>query len=219
MTFQLDGNTGEAYWQVHLKAQYQQLLQKYPRGIALTDLFALAGETDGFRPHPLAADVESRVEQFARQYRIWLEDRAEHYNTMTAYLHPSASSAEHLTLLGMYYSVLFYIDDVMGNEFRPQMSEEDLNKADDEIMMLFEFIQTGKMPARESRLVPPTAKVLAAFQKYADPIWLNRFIEYTRYHLEPAVRDLNSTAMGMSYPSMSMSRCGTMYRGCTRQSS
>lgn len=182
-----------------VEEQYQNLLMGESQGFSLTALLSLSQKTAGFKPHRQARVVEDRVAQFARKYGIWLADRAEHYNTMTAYLHPNTSDEERLYYLGAYYAVLFFIDDVMGNEFRPEMTDQENRRADYEMQALLAFLKTGTMNL-PSKLLPPTLEVLQGFRKLGDAAWLKHFFDFTFQHLELAVKDLDSSGLGYTLP-------------------
>ncbi|MEO1254969.1 MAG: terpene synthase family protein [Bacteroidota bacterium] len=119
---------------------------------------------------------------------------------MTAYLHPSTVDDHRLYLLGCYYAILFFIDDVMGNEFRSDMTSEEQYRADYEMDILMNFLQIGKKSEQPSKLLAPVVEILEGFSKLAQAKWLDHFLQFTQEHLSLAVDDLNSTSLGHITP-------------------
>ncbi|MEO1287746.1 MAG: terpene synthase family protein [Chloroflexota bacterium] len=187
-------------WQARLFFEYENLLNESSNKFKLNDLLILSQDTIGFKPYATATTVERQVENFARNHNIWIEDRAVDYNTMTAYLHPSTVDNQRLYLLGGYYAILFFIDDVIGNEFRSNMTLDEQDKADQEMGIVMSFIETGKKSQQHSRLLAPIIEILNGFSILAPSEWLDYFLQFTKQHLTLAVDDLNSESLGYITP-------------------
>jgi hypothetical protein len=151
-----------------------------------------------FRPNVHARTGEEIVKDFARHYDIWVENGGDHYNNMTAYLHPTPN-LERLVAIGKAYAVLFYMNDTIGREKLGHMTVDQRTAVQYIIHNLTSMLDTGMLLAEPGPIERSAAVSLAEIRHLANPAWYQEFLTLMRQHLEPSFFDRNARAQGRAY--------------------
>lgn len=167
---------------------------------ALSELFSdetldIVEYCQDFRPNPYAERSDATVKAFAQQYNIWVEEGGDHYNNMTAYLHPTPNF-DRLTAIGMAYAVLFFMNDTIGREKLGHMTESQRAEVRQIIERLDGLIDTGMLDAAASPIEKSALASLKEIQRNSDPKWYQNFLKLMKQHLAPSFFDQNARAQG-----------------------
>ncbi|MGK8523370.1 terpene synthase family protein [Nocardia asteroides] len=149
-----------------------------------------------FQPNRFGQQACAEVERFCREHGIWLELAGPHYNSMTPYLHPGAICVERMTIIGLYNAILFWLNDTVGREKFGHLGDDEQRQARVAVDRLRVLLRTRSAPRDPTPLETSTSAFLAKLSALADPDWLDRFVESTIEHLEPAIQDQNARARG-----------------------
>ncbi|WP_245662775.1 terpene synthase family protein [Nocardia vermiculata] len=189
---------------------YRQLLDRGDRW-SLRALFStedcdIAEYCRDFAPNRFGEQACAQVEDFCREHGIWLEHGGAHYNSMTPYLHPRATTVERMVTIGIYNAILFWLNDTVGREKFGHLSAAEQAQAlyeVDRLCRLFEAEDIPPLPEAEGTPPAPsppgpietaTTEFLSMLADQADPAWLRSFRILTVDHLRPAIRDQNASA-------------------------
>ncbi|WP_433574720.1 terpene synthase family protein [Nocardia brasiliensis] len=197
---------GEPYrpaveWRIaDMRAQHLAMHQQGRRW-SLRGLFSTADCDIGdycrdFTPNRFGAVACAAVERFCRRHEIWLPVDGPHYNSMTPYLHPSAITVERMTTIGIFNAILFWLNDTVGREKFPRLTQAARFAARETVLRLCETLDTGS-PTADST---PTTEAVAEFRTLliqdASADWIDYFIGSTIEHLTVSIRDHNARARG-----------------------
>jgi hypothetical protein len=184
----------------HARTEYASLCSDRSRHYSLIELFDHNSfsmrefcQTLIKNPHAVRAEVE--IETFARKHGIWLEDLGDHYNSMNAFLFPSASR-ERLVTIGIINALAYYLNDTIGRDkignlpLWRQGQARCINNRLVRICDRFD-VETGSTGADEVAL-----SVLTELRAGSDPQWFARFLPLWRTHVDLAIRDQNARALG-----------------------
>lgn len=164
--------------------------------IQLSEILTLPDSSVNFRPSSFAAEAEERVKLWAEKLGVWLPGISEFTNSMTAFLHPNAISLERLTLIGKFYILLFFIDDLYGNSKQRNLAESEKVSIQNQIGRL-KGLLAGTMPASPyTGLEQGSIEVLQQFHSTSTPEWFSQFSKVCETHLVLAIQDQNSMALG-----------------------
>jgi hypothetical protein len=166
------------------------------RHISLQELFLFPDSSQNFKPCIFAAEAEKAVEEWASKLGVWLPGISEFTNSMTGFLHSNTISVERLTLIGKFYILLFYIDDLYGNSKQKYLSVSDQQNIKSQLNRIGIMLDGQSIPGSLSPLEQGAAEVLTEFQATAPAEWLTLFKDACYRHLSLATEDQSTTASG-----------------------
>ncbi len=184
----------------HLQREHWEIAHYKPGLFALRNLFS-SPELDimdyckDFRVNPHAQPSEAEVKTFAQHHGVWVKKGGDHYNNMTAYLHPTPDY-ERLTLIGKAYAVLFYMNDTIGREKMGHMTAEQIAEVRGIVGRLEVWLKTGALPPGAGPIERSAYVSSEEIRALADPAWYQAFLVHMKQHFEPSFFDRNARAQG-----------------------
>jgi hypothetical protein len=151
--------------------------------VSLSDL-VLARHTDvKLTRSPYYVQADDLVEKIADRWSIKLPG-FKNYNTMSAFMFPDAS-LERLVTIGCLNDLLFYIDDVYGNDtyYPDRFEEPELADRNAIIETCIAAFRGDRSVRHSNRLAHAFAEIRERCVGLADPEWLERFSESLEEHL------------------------------------
>lgn len=181
-----------------LLREHERLAREHPGFYSLRALFsdeALSIEAycRDFRPNPHAAASEVEVERFARRHGIWVEKGGAHYNSMTAYLHPTPDE-QRLTIIGKSYVVMFFMNDTIGREKLGHMSPAQKNEVRGIVGRIDKLLETGTLPSGAGALEEAARESLEEMRQSSPPAWFGRCMALFKEHIAQSFHDTNARA-------------------------
>jgi hypothetical protein len=174
-----------------LLSQIQQEARSNQDPLSLYSIFSIAQFPflKTFSPHPETEEVNNHVKKISIDQGIWLEQGGDVYNSMTTFLHPEASiDPKRLKIIGRFYALLFFIDDLIGNEKLANRSEQEQLGVLELKKRLAKFIFTGQI----SPIIEPIATgtnlstQLEAIESATYNIWTEITREIDKTHAPEA---------------------------------
>lgn len=184
-----------------LHKEHTELAQYQPGLFILRDLFSdstfdIVDYCKGFRPNPHAKESEAEIKAFANHHNIWLDGSGDHYNSMTAYLHPTPCTQQRLTIMGKVHGVLFFMNDTIGREKLGKMSAGQKADIRRTVERLTQLLLTDTLPPNSGDIEKAAESVLHDMRALADGVWYRDFVRFTLEHFEPSFFDRNARAQG-----------------------
>jgi hypothetical protein len=156
----------------------------------------VARYAQGLRRHKDADAAEAEIKRFCQEYQIWIEKGGDAYNSMTAYFHPVTADVPRLVLIGIYYAILYYINDMIGRERLGNFSSEEKEEVYELARHVFALIRTRETRPQPTWLEQSFVAFMRQLEKNAPPDWMERFLHFTLLHLQPALQEQNARGLG-----------------------
>ncbi len=99
-----------------LFALFDSASKSEPHFLIVDLMPVLFSNSKQFKPHPSAQLVEQETKAWAQRYNVWLDKKGEEGNNLFVYLHASSDTIAQLTVTGRLNALLFFMDDLFGNE-------------------------------------------------------------------------------------------------------
>lgn len=184
----------------HLRSQHHHVAHHETGKYTLNKLFSnhtidIMDYCRDFYVNPHALKSDQAVKEWALGLTIWHDDTGDHYNNMTAFLHPTPNY-HRLTAIGKIYAFMFYMNDNIGREKLGHMTPQEIIEVRGIVDHIYELIHTGKLPANSGPIVQGAYESLEAVRQRADADWYRDLIEMMKDHLEPSYYDQNSRVQG-----------------------
>ncbi len=183
-----------------LLREYWTLAHQKSGSFMLRDLFSdetfdIVAYCKDFQPscHARASEVE--VKKFAQLFQVWVEKGGDHYNNMTAYLHPTPDYAR-LTAIGKAYAVLFFMNDTIGREKLGHMSPDQIAEVRQVVHRLDHLLDTGSLTLNAGSIERAALASLREIRLMSEPGWYRHFLTLMKHHFEPSFFDRNARAQG-----------------------
>jgi hypothetical protein len=177
--------------------EYGNLLDRGHK-FSLKELFHLPPSAEQFRPCSFGEQAENEIENWAKEVGVWLPNFSEGTNSMMRFLHSDTISFERAVLIGKFYILLFYVDDLYGNSKKKKLNEDEQKSIADQLANINILLGGGQIEVA-TPLEIGTLQVLQGFQDQGLEIprdWLERFIAASKEHLNLATVDQNTEATG-----------------------
>lgn len=165
------------------------------RALLSDDTFDIVAYCSDFQPNIHAKTSEAEVKRFARSFDIWVERGGDHYNNMTAYLHPTPDYAR-LTAIGKAYAVLFFMNDTIGREKLGHMSPQEVADVRQVIHRLDQLLDTGSLTPHAGPIERAALVSLKEIRLISEPRWYRHFLTLMKHHFKPSFFDRNARAQG-----------------------
>jgi len=181
-----------------LLREHERLARERPGSYSLRSLFSdealdIEAYCRDFRPNPHAAASEADVERFARRHGVWVEKGGDHYNSMTAYLHPTPDE-QRLTIIGKSYAVMFFMNDTIGREKLGHMSAAQKQEVRGVVGRIDKLLETGTLPPGAGRLEEAARESLEEIRQSSPPAWFGRCMAVFKEHIAQSFHDKNARA-------------------------
>jgi len=150
---------------------------------------------EDFHPNPHASKSDKTVKTWAQRLGIWNEETGDHYNNMTAFLHPTPEY-NRLVTIGKTYAFMFFMNDSIGREKVGKMTPKQIGEARRIVDRLYTLIHTGELPAGSGQIERGAYEASSEIRQLADPLWFRDFMAVMEQHLQPSFYDQNSHAQG-----------------------
>ena len=144
------------------------------------------------RVNPYANLADEIIEHTCRKLGIWLP-HLQHYTTMSYYLFPT-TSLQRLVTLGIYFNVMFYIDDQYDRHHRDEVNVEQeikLRKLFDNCTNIW---LNGYVPSDSHVLYDACAELRKQFLALTSEGWMRRFVTSNLSHLKASTYRLEDIA-------------------------
>lgn len=145
-----------------------------------------------FLPSLHAKEAEAEAEAWAKEYGIWLPGISQDTNTMGAYLNSNAISVERLADINKFYLVLFYVDDMFGNDRQANKTPEELAAFKQQINNIGKWLGYDAPFTPTGDLERATYDIFEKIKGNSDPEWFTDFKQVCIEHLLLAVENQNS---------------------------
>lgn len=177
-----------------LKQQRQIMLDAEAR-------FCIEKEVDVYRldsaqkflPSIFAKEAEAEAEAWAKSHDIWLPGISQDTNTMGAYLNSNAISAERLADINKFYLVLFYVDDMFGNDRQADITPEELRSFKQQIENIGKWLAYDIPFTPTGDLEVATVNIFEKIKQNSDPEWFAHFKQVCIEHLVLAIENQNTS--------------------------
>ncbi|MEU6708153.1 terpene synthase family protein [Streptomyces wuyuanensis] len=184
---------------IQARAEYTALMRLPPRR-SLTRIldhggFSMRAFCSRLTPNPHALEAETRTRSFCRRHGIWLEALGDHYNSMNAYLYPTAT-IERLTTTGKHNALAYYLNDTMGRDKHWRLSPAARRSAQRVAAGLIETCDTGCLSRSPSGAEAAALAILDELRFNSPEYWFSRFLPLWKKHLTLALQDRNAQAVG-----------------------
>jgi hypothetical protein len=177
-----------------MMASYAQMCQS---GICLSieellnyDNFKLSEFCNVFEPHPYEEALAKSARGFAEFYDIWLE-HGKHYITCALYLFPTAPLYRIIPIVENC-GVDFFLNDTIGREVFPQLSQADQRQAQKMINRMTKLDAALRLPREATNIERANHTVLQNIKGAAPDSWFREFLHLYNYHLKLAHRNCNT---------------------------